>query len=286
MSGTSKQRKQGRNARPRVDGERSQQSGPGSEIGYGNPPEHKRFVKGRSGNPRGRPRKTKARAIQLADAPFDSFMETEAYRPLALRENGQAIELPMVQAVIRAAARDALLGKRHAQKYFLDLVAQTEVRRQNEKIELYNLFRDIKRLGEQRIAAYEARGLAPPKLLPHPRDIILNPVTLEVAIDGPMTEEQEPMYDHAVELRDYFLLLSANAERLDRTPLVEVEGKICCLYLMVGFLLDRALPKRYRWKDDIHVILLLTKYNRLTRRQREQRIVSERARLVDTTDRH
>ena len=27
------------------------------EVGYGKPPRHTRFVKGRSGNPRGRPRK-------------------------------------------------------------------------------------------------------------------------------------------------------------------------------------------------------------------------------------
>lgn len=195
MSGTSKPFPQSRSVEPPADGERSQQSRaserPGYEIGYGKPPEGTRFVKGRSGNPRGRPRKAKARTIQLADAPFDSFLEIEAYRSLALRENGQAIELPMVQAVMRAAARDALRGNRHAQKYFLELVAQTEERHQNEKISLYTRFRDIKCQGEQTIATHEAKGLVPPKLLPHPGDIMLNPVTLDVWIDGPMTEEQD-----------------------------------------------------------------------------------------------
>jgi hypothetical protein len=38
------------------------------EVGYGKPPPHTRFVKGQSGNPRGRPRGAKNMKILLAEA--------------------------------------------------------------------------------------------------------------------------------------------------------------------------------------------------------------------------
>lgn len=281
MNGTSKPPRQSRTAKPLADGGRLQQSGPnqgpGYEIGYGKPPEHTRFAKGHSGNPRGRPRKTKARVIQLSDAPFDSFLQTEAYRSVTLRENGQTIVLPMLQAVIRAVARDAVRGKQMAQKFFLGMTAKTEDRHENDKIALYSRLRNLKRRGEQTIATYEAKGLAPPKLLPHPADIMLNHVTLNVVVDGPMTEEDVRLFDILVELRDHLLLLYANAQYLDSPPLVAVDGKFCCPFMLKGFMINRALPKRYRWKDDITIMLMINKHNRMTRLQREQRIASDRA---------
>ncbi len=96
------------------------------EVGYGKPPVSTRFVKGQSGNPRGRPRKSKPQPPRLSDAPSDGYLEEEAYRPVALRENGQGIELPTTQAVVRALAMGAIKGNRLSQKYFLERVARQE----------------------------------------------------------------------------------------------------------------------------------------------------------------
>ena len=82
----------------------------GYSVGYGKPPKHTRFVKGKSGNPRGRPRKPKPQPPRLSDALFDEYFEKEAYRSVALRENGQPIELPAAQAVLRALTTDAIKG--------------------------------------------------------------------------------------------------------------------------------------------------------------------------------
>ncbi len=115
------------------------------DVGYGKPPKHTRFVKGQSGNPCGRPRKPKPEPPRLSDALLDEFLEKEAYRSIALRENGQAIELPAIQAVLRALVTDAIKGKRLSQKYLLEHVARTEEHHFQRKVENYVRLQAAKR---------------------------------------------------------------------------------------------------------------------------------------------
>ena len=70
------------------------------DVGYGKPPKTTRFVKGRSGNPRGRPRKqARARGNSTgADEPTKAMILEEAYRPVAVREGDNVIQLPAIQA--------------------------------------------------------------------------------------------------------------------------------------------------------------------------------------------
>jgi hypothetical protein len=66
----------------------------GYAIGYGKPPLHTRFAKGRSGNPGGRPRGTsveRAKALALE----------EAYRSGTVKEGGRAVALPAIQVILR-----------------------------------------------------------------------------------------------------------------------------------------------------------------------------------------
>ncbi|WP_281301691.1 MULTISPECIES: DUF5681 domain-containing protein [unclassified Iodidimonas] len=97
------------------------------KVGYGQPPKASRFKKGQSGNPQGRPPKPKPQPPRLTDHLFDSFLEEEAYRPVQLRENGKTIQLPAVQAVIRALMVNAAKGNRLAQVQFLDILERKEI---------------------------------------------------------------------------------------------------------------------------------------------------------------
>src|SRR5579859_5668257 len=91
------------------------------DVGYGKPPHHTRFQKGQSGNPGGRPRGTGTRVKQLA---LD-----EAYREVAVDEEGEATTMPAIQAVIRAQL--ALAAKRNgpAQRAVLKMVQEIETER-------------------------------------------------------------------------------------------------------------------------------------------------------------
>ena len=65
-------------------------SGGGDYVGYRNPPKSAQFVKGRSGNPRGRPWQPKTPGV-CGDSDFDSMILEEMDRLVSIRE-GETIE--------------------------------------------------------------------------------------------------------------------------------------------------------------------------------------------------
>jgi Family of unknown function (DUF5681) len=88
-------------------------------VGYGKPPAHTRFRKGRSGNPGGRPRRmTAGRATALA--------LKELYRPVTVREGDKLIKLPAIQAVLRSKVALAAKGNGPAQRALFEIARAIE----------------------------------------------------------------------------------------------------------------------------------------------------------------
>jgi hypothetical protein len=79
----------------------SDKAQPEDKVGYRRPPKHSRFKKGKSGNPRGRP---KAK-MSLAD-----LLEHELQRPITVEEEGERRRMTRKEAIANRAIRRAIAG--------------------------------------------------------------------------------------------------------------------------------------------------------------------------------
>jgi len=173
-------------------------------VGYKRPPAEHRFRKGQSGNPRGRPKGTQNKpkvdtghGMRAAE----ELLRYEAYRPVTLREDGELIELPAIQAVFRAMGVAAMKGNRFAQKTMAELVTGLEQRDADARSELFGNALEYKREWSEAIERCEKNGQPIPEPIPHPDDIIINPNNGDVRILGPQTKEQKAHYDRATARR-------------------------------------------------------------------------------------
>ena len=89
----------------------------GYEVGYGRPPRHTRFEKGRSGNPRGRPPGAKNLKTLLADALNETVI---------VAENGKRRKISKRVAIVTQLVNRSAKPDLRALKIVLDLLRHFE----------------------------------------------------------------------------------------------------------------------------------------------------------------
>jgi hypothetical protein len=90
---------------------RSKADAAGERVGYRNPPKSGQFVKGRSGNPHGRPKRPKKTASGISgDSQFDAMVLEELDRKVAFREGETVERIPVLRAAVRAIGYKAAKG--------------------------------------------------------------------------------------------------------------------------------------------------------------------------------
>lgn len=174
------------------------------KVGYGRPPAEHRFRKGTSGNPRGRPRGAANKPkidTGLGMRAAEEFLREEAYRTVTLREGDKVIELPAIQAVFRAMGVSALKGNRFAQKNLSEMVTRLEQQDAASRMELFGNAVEYKHNWSEAIEQAEKAGREPPRPIPHPDDIILDPNNGGVKFAGPLTREQRDRLEEALQRR-------------------------------------------------------------------------------------
>ena len=82
------------------------------DVGYGKPPQHTRFPKGRSGNPSGRPKRKPT---------VYSELEQELSKMMDMTENGRRIRVSKRRAICKRLISASLQGNERATKQLLDI---------------------------------------------------------------------------------------------------------------------------------------------------------------------
>jgi hypothetical protein len=88
-------------------------------VGYGKPPVHTRFRKGKSGNPTGKRKRGKAERAE-------ALIRRELYRSLTVREGEAVTKMTALQAVIRSLIACAAKGNVPAQRALVKVAQDIE----------------------------------------------------------------------------------------------------------------------------------------------------------------
>lgn len=238
-------------------------------TGYKRPPQHTRFKKGQSGNPKGRPKVEKASGFGSAYA----LTLKEAERMITVREGDKVNQISTIEAVHRAQSAAALKGNAYAQKHVIENYQRAEQARQREVQETIAWWTEYVR--DQRDAHAHAirNGLPAPSTLPHPDDVVIDSER-GVSFIGPFDAASAERLRTTLAMRDVLIMQDALQQREGETR----TGHEDATALVCAMRLDQSLPQRY-WLSEQDWVLRMLRLQGVTKRELRRRLTRDWAAL-------
>lgn len=230
---------------------------PQAGVGYGRPPAEHKFKPGKSGNPRGRPRKAQPAKIEtgFGMAAINSMIVAEAYRPVTIREGEKTLELPAIQAVLRSMGVSAMKGNRFAQKALTEIVQKVEQENWESRRQHFEAMCEFKWKWQEEFERLDALGQPRPNIVPHPEDIVIDVKRGTAHVAGPFTEEDKVEWDRILECRDEMIdeiVMWKKAAKRKNAP-EHIKSLPASLQRNVDRI-NSTLPKRYRKGSDWRIM--------------------------------
>jgi hypothetical protein len=230
------------------------------KLGYGKPPKWSQFRKGQSGNPKGRPKKTKNRAADEQSEPIgqseiDEALRKELSEKITIQTPQGPRSITKLAAAFKAQTTGAIKGNSVAQRELYRQARELEERDRRRAIEARNA--EEQRIAEQRenfekwvkykalrVEAWtlaEADGREPDEPWPHPDDIILDAAKRTMSIRGPIDAESVAFSEWLRAERDRWFLKSYLMRDRDDEPVSDWDR----FWILIWASFDMLLPKRW-----------------------------------------
>ena len=227
-------------------------------AGSGRSPKPGQFRKGKSGNPRGRPRKAVVTGLELIPALFPTRAITRADGAGKVTITDASGRHPMsrTEAVSRAQFSKAMGGRVDAQRDYLTRQLAEDERYHREQKERFDY---LLKFRERRYAEIAA-GRENSDLLPHPDDMLFNFDTLEVTFVGATDPESRAREKKAEALKALAFEMSHYLEegyqpgrRQDEAD--QQLGAFMLMHILAHITLPPRL-RRFPTEDDCEAIYL------------------------------
>jgi len=95
----------------------------------------------------------------------------------------------------------AMKGNRFAQRTLADMITKVEHEDFTSRLDAFGKWAEYKHEWGEAIERAKKAGLEPPRPIPHPDDVLLDPHTGDVKFAGPLTKEARDQLDKALQRR-------------------------------------------------------------------------------------
>ena len=161
-------------------------------VGYKSPPRSTRFVKGKSGNPAGRPRKQKDNKVPTPQASVLAQLRQEQTRLMTVREGERVRPMPAVVAHYKLMEKGATEGSVLLKKAVFEAALAAERERRAEIEADHAVWHDY--IARFRKCQMETK-LSDDDWLSRPEDFIF-PEDDFVRLHGPQSKEEAKQFDY------------------------------------------------------------------------------------------